>query len=216
MTLDNTRLLLKLDQVKSRLRATLDRGCRAFAFGGLGPQGLAGAGTAIVDDRFKGQGNARFTRLSPGYERFKAGQVAKEQRTGKAGPPGSDLVNRGRVTGKTGSKKVRGTSARGGGKNLPILVGPNVYRNGTIVHHGSTLREAVSKNPGHRIFIRDSGAKARVFFVGLPIYAKAHHLGLNGLPVRSPITPNLADKARMIAIMQRFLSASLGRNLGIG
>ena len=196
--------LRRIDQAKQALAQSLEAACIAFANGGNGQA------APIVDDRYKGQGNRRFLPLNPDYARWKQGMVRREQRTSAAGPAGSNLVARGRTSGRTGSMKVRGTAQGSRGKNLPILVGPNRYKKGVLVRQGSLLRQRVSSGRKHRILLHVSGLKATIIFTNLPPYALVHHLG-TGLPKRSPVEPNAEDMAKFKAVMLRVLRMRLGR-----
>lgn len=199
--------LRRIAQAKQAVAQSLEAACIAYANGANGANGQA---APIVDDRFKGQGNRRFQPLNPDYARWKQGMVRREQRTSAAGPVGSDLVARGRTSGRTGSAKVKGTARGSRGKNLPILVGPNRYRKGVLVHQGSELRQRVSGGKRHRIILNVSGLSATIIFTGLPPYALVHHLGVE-LPQRSPVKPNAEDMAKFKAVMLRVLRMRLGR-----
>lgn len=192
MSVDRSGLLLKVEQAKERLRATLEAGCIAFANGGTGQA------KPIVDDRFKGEGNSRFTPLSYAYAREKAnaskGLREEQKKAGRTVSREVEVAYRRRT--KTGVS-IKSS------KNLPILV-----RTGA-------LRQAVSAGKA-TIIILDSGDRGKVYFARLPEYARYHAKGAGRLPMRSPVKPNAADKARMILVMQKFLSASLGRAIGIG
>ena len=200
MSADPRGLLLKVDQTKTRLRAMLEQGCMAFANGGAGGSsaGVAGRGDPIVDDRFKGQGNARFAPLSYDYAKAKAGNASHLRKVQKK--LGRKVSGMTAVAYQSNTGEMTGL---GSGKNLPILV-----------RYG-TLRQAVTSGRA-RVVIAPTGDRGRVIFVRLPKYAKYHAEGSGSLPVRDPVKPNMADRAKMIAVMQRFLSVSLGRNLRVG
>ena len=198
MSADQQGLLLKVEQTKARLRATLEAGCIAYANGGAGGAGGAGRGDPIVDDRFKGQGNARFTPLSYDYAKAKAGNASALRKIQKkAGRKVSGMVP---VAYQSSTGEMTGI---GSSKNLPILV------------RSGALRQAVSSGRA-KVVILPGGDRGRIIFARLPEYAKYHAEGSGNLPVRDPVKPNMADRTRMIAVMQRFLAVSLGRNLGIG
>ncbi|MBA3588849.1 hypothetical protein [Methylibium sp.] len=82
-----------------------------------------------------------------------------------------------------------------GGSILPMLV-----RTGR-------MRAAVNSRT-HRI-IR-SGDVAVIVFANLPEYALAHHKGGAHLPKRSPVAPNIEDRAEVVKVMQRQLDVAIG------
>lgn len=192
MSANNSKMLAKIEEVQDRLRVMLEQGCIAFANGG-GSAGGAGMGAPIVDDRFKGQGNARFAPLSYDYAKQKAGQAGKLRKLQKqAGRVASKMIP---VAYQSNTGTMTGI---GSSKNLPILV-----RTGK-------LRQAVTAGRA-RIVIVPDGTRGRVIFAGLPKYAKYHEEGSASLPVRSPVKPNAADRARMVLVMQKYLKANLPR-----
>jgi hypothetical protein len=192
MSLDRSGLLLKIEQAKERLRATLEAGCIAFANGGTGQK------KGFVDDRFAGQGNARFAPLSYDYAKAKAGNAsALRKAQKKAGRTVSRLIP---VAYQSNTGTMVGI---GSSKNLPILV------------RSGALRQAVSAGKA-RVVILPTGDRGRVYFANLPEYATYHDQGKGRLPVRRPVMPNAADRARMVAVMRKFLGAGLARAIGIG
>lgn len=82
------------------------------------------------------------------------------------------------------------------GKGLPILVATGA------------LRDAVCA--GRATITRVGTDRVRITWAGLPEYAVYHEHGTGRMPRRSPITPNAADRARIITAARRFLSAALG------
>lgn len=68
----NLAVLKRIAQAKQALAQALEAACRAYAIGsGAGKTRVPGQAAPIVDDRFKGAGNARFVPLSPDYARQK-------------------------------------------------------------------------------------------------------------------------------------------------
>ena len=144
--------------------------------------GAAGESAPIVDARFSGEGNARFPPLKPAT-------IREKQRMGTSLRSG--MKARGRVV----SRLVPSAT----GKVLPILV------------RSGLLRQTVSRGKRHRIMVGRRGLQATIWFSGMPKYAAYHHYGQGRNPVRSPVAPNAADRARFIAIIQRRFRAMLGR-----
>lgn len=81
------------------------------------------------------------------------------------------------------------------GRNLPMLV-----RTGR-------LRDAITAG---RATLTRQGDTLLIRWTGLPEYAVYLHGGTPRMPARSPINPNAADKAKILAAARRFLSAALG------
>jgi len=81
------------------------------------------------------------------------------------------------------------------GKGLPFLVATGA------------LRDAVTAG---KATIARRGDFIRITWTGLPDYAVYLHTGTPRMPARSPIKPNAADRASILAAARRFLSASLG------
>jgi hypothetical protein len=159
-----------------------------------------GVGEAVVGDRFKGQGNARFAPLSKNYGDWKSGKSkelnkAQKIRFGRA----SRLIDE--VTGTrverddlTGTYKPK-TLTR---KILPILV------------LSGELRAAVAKR---QHFVEAAGKdKAIITFRKLPFYAIYHHAPQTApFPKRSPVEPNAADLQRLTEFIQRHVSLLIAR-----
>lgn len=184
----NLKFLAKIEQAKQRLVDALEHGCLAYANGGEGPNGIAGGGDPIVDDRFKGAGNARFAPLSWDYAMRKAASAKKLRKLQKKeGHTVSKMIP---VAYQSRTGVITGTS-----NNLPILV------------RTSRLRHAVKAGRA-RVIIAEDGTRGRIVFVGLPKYAE-YHEGGDGVPARSPVKPNEADKARVVKSMRDFLRESL-------
>ena len=94
---------------------------------------------------------------------------------------------------KAGMKAALRSVPRGGG--LPILVATGA------------LRDAITAG---RATLTRVGNTIVIHWTGLPEYAVYLHQGTPRMPARSPVNPNAADRARILAAARRFLSAALG------
>ncbi len=157
--------------------------------------------------------------LSP-KDRARADAIAKAEKAGNAALGGHNATGgrKGFLAGKLGlrtgskidpavpfrskaSKEGEAAGLAGGegtGANLPMLV------------LTSDLRTAMNSR-GHRVELLQNGAVARITFRNLPEYAKFLHEGTPTMPARSPVIPNLDDRAQVVAAMQRYLDRALGK-----
>jgi hypothetical protein len=168
--------LRRIAAAKAAVVSALHAACVSYA------NGATGEGAPIVDARFSGEGNARFTPLRPAT-------IRQKQRMG------SGLRAAMKAKGRVVSRLVPSSA----GKVLPILV------------RSGLLRQRVSRGKRHRIMVGKHGLQATIWFTGLPKYAAYHHTGAGRLPMRSPVSPNAADRARFVAIIQRRFRAMMGR-----
>jgi hypothetical protein len=149
-------------------------GARAYA------KPVAGQSKGIIDDRFKGAGNARFIRLAPSTVKQKEGSIAAARKAGK--------VRAGTFFGVgTGSKLLRG--------NKPVLV------------NSGRLRAAINA-PTHTVI--GSPGLAVLVIRGLPDYAVYLQEGTEKMVKRSPIDINEEDRKRIEAAMQKALRLAVG------
>ncbi len=157
--------------------------------------GSTGRGRPIVWKHFTAGNSGRYqwAPLTQSYAARKAGQAGKLR---------SAMKKRGAVVAKM-DKSVPFQSrtgtlmGQGSGVNLPMLV------------RSGDLRDAVVSPTLHRIAV--SGDAAMITFTGLPKYAAVHHGGLGHMPRRSPVEPNQADKAEIVAHLQRTFKGLMGQ-----
>lgn len=170
----NLRALASLDQLAAAIDRLPEVGARAYA------KPPPGQGKAIIDDRFKGAGNARFIRLAPSTIKQKEGAVKKAKAEKK--------VRAGVFFGiGTGAKLIKG--------NKPVLV--------------STGRLRAAINAEAHTVIATPGLAVLVIR-GLPDYAKYLQEGTDKMVKRSPIDINQDDQNRIEAVMQKAFKLAIG------
>ncbi len=158
---------------------------RLYANGG------PGVSEAVVGDRFKGAGNARFVPLSPAYALWKS-QRAKS------------LSNLARKDYGQGSKllKVKIPNSRGG-----FHGGPKGVSNLPILVLTGALRAAIVKR---KHAITQEHDTAWIDFSELPDYSEFLHTGTSRMPKRSPVEPNTDDIARIQVFTEQEINARVG------
>ncbi len=154
--------------------------------------GGPGVAYGVVNDRFGGEGNARFAPLSTQYALWKQGQSkALNKKQKENWGRGSKLIN---VAFNTRHQGVDvGGTAKG---SMPILV------------LTGKLRAITSSMRSHPITVQ--GDTAVVTFKGLPDYAKYLRSGTKYMPARSPVDPNEEDLMRVQEFAMRWLSGQMG------
>ena len=212
--------LRKLAAAKLALVNAVVAGCEEYANGG-------NRGEPIVRRHFTAgnEGRYNFPPLSPDYAVWKAGGTTKTTGGGAflnkkqgaalnqfmAGLQGVKGAARkaARATkvaelrgGRAASKLDKGAAIGGDGKG-GVKRGPGL----PILVLTGRLRDAIA---GKRAIVTIvSPSLVRIVWGGVPTYAKFHQDGTTKMPKRSPIDPNAADIAAILAAARRHLSASL-------
>jgi len=176
MTPDQVEVLSELGRLAAAMDGLAETAAIAYV------RGLPGQGAPIVDDRFKGKGNARFPPLKPATVAKKMARLSKDKAGG--------LVKRGVFT-----SPFKGSSSKLLAGQKPILVDSGLLRAAT-----TSGAHSITAAPG----------EATVVFRGLPDYAEYLHTGTGRMPRRSPVELNAEDRARIVAAMRRALSARVG------
>lgn len=180
--------ITKIQQVANAMRVALVAGAEAYA------NGRAGA-RPIVDRHFTAGNQQRYgwPPLSRDYYMAKARGLIGHQSGGVfkpgGGKQGSKLDKAAEFQSSTGTM-----TGIGSGTNKPMLV------------NSGTLRHSVSGTK-HSVAMR--GEMVVITFSGLPEYAQYLEDGTGKMPRRSPVMPNAADKAEVIAAMRRHMDAAL-------
>jgi len=188
-TAGNTAAIRKLRAAARALRELPRKMGEFYANGG------PGVAYGVVNDRFGGEGNARFAPLSTQYALWKQG-VSKE------------LNRKQKEVWGRGSKRIsvpyntrhQGVDVSGVAKgSMPILV------------LTGKLRAITSSMRSHPITVQ--GDTAIVTFKGMPDYAKYLRSGTKNMPARSPVDPNEADIVRVREFAMRWLSGQMGEGV---
>ena len=171
------------------MRTAVKAGAEAYANG-------VGAEKPIVDRHFTAGNQQRYgwAPLTREYFLRKQAGVSGKTSRGVFFPGG----------GKTGSKLDKAAEFQSGTGDL---LGIGAATNAPMLVLTGALRAAVV-GPKHAVTASGDGNTVTIRFAGLPEYAAYLHTG-EGTPQRSPVAPNEADRAEVIAAMRRHMDAAL-------